>query len=171
MCQLDAYSFQYYYVGIQSYLLTYFCQWKVNDSDEPFQSQDPNLTVTMYVRIMDDTPLNLVEINICFRSSLWMSWILWSHSCSLTNYVTLSVRREDMKSAYIHNFLSSNSFLSLIKACVYFTSKFSSTHRDLPCTVDLLYQSFYYFILELGKCNVDSFETTHCICGRLRWRT
>ena len=37
----------------------------MNDSDEPFQALVPDLTVVMYVRIMHDTTLVLVEVDIC----------------------------------------------------------------------------------------------------------
>ena len=42
----------------------------MKDSDEPFQAPVSNLAVVMYVRIVNDFTLALVEVNICSRSYL-----------------------------------------------------------------------------------------------------
>ena len=59
-----------------SYSLTCFYQCRMNDSDEPFQAPVPNLAVVMYVRIVDDYKLALVDVNMCAKSSLWMACAL-----------------------------------------------------------------------------------------------
>ena len=45
----------------------------MKDSDETFQAPVPNLDVGMYFRIVDDTTLDLVEVDICTGISLWIA--------------------------------------------------------------------------------------------------
>ena len=84
------------------------------DSDEQFQAPDPNLAAVMYVMIVDDSTLALVDVNICARNYLWMVCALYSPSCCLTMDVSLSVRRVFVKTAYMNIFFRSNNFVSLI---------------------------------------------------------
>ena len=40
----------------------------MNDSDEPFQASAPNLDVVIYVRIVNDSTLALVDVNMCAKN-------------------------------------------------------------------------------------------------------
>ena len=42
----------------------------MNDSDETFQAPVPNLAAVMYDRIVDDSNLALVDVNMCAKSYL-----------------------------------------------------------------------------------------------------
>ena len=48
----------------------------MKDLDEPFQAPIQILVVVMYARAVDDYILGLVEIDICARSSLLITWAL-----------------------------------------------------------------------------------------------
>ena len=84
----------------------------MKDSNESFQAPVTNLVVVMYVRIVDNITLALVEVDICARSSLLMAWVLQYPSCCLKMDFLLYVRRVFVNTAYTNHFFRSNKFIS-----------------------------------------------------------
>ena len=59
-----------------SYSLACFCKCIMKDSDESFQAPVPSKVVVIYIVIVDDSRLALVEVDICDRSFILMAWAL-----------------------------------------------------------------------------------------------
>ena len=126
------------------------------------------LAVVMYVRIMNDSRLGLVEVDICNMSSLLMKWVLLSPSCCLIGDFSLSMMIVFVKNAYINLFFRSNRLISSTEKC--------SLHQILhPQIGNWLVLWVYYtshsitFILIFREITGISFNTTLKVLNGIMW--